>query len=102
MKRLVRVLIVSFSLAIFGSAVMAVSFPDTGVPVPPGWNGPVFHLNQNYPQQVPADTYPWLQFDPTTQPDRYMFSVLQYCLEGNVQTDWVLQANAKRGWYHAP
>jgi len=102
MNFLMRNLIVLFSLTIFGSSVVAGSFPDSGVPLPPGWSGPVFHLSQTYPQQIPADTYPWLQFDPTTQPDEYMFSVLKYCLEGNVETDWSLQANNKRGWYHAP
>jgi hypothetical protein len=78
------------------------SFPDSAVALPVGWSGAVFHLSQNYPQQVPADTYPWLQFDPSVQPDQYMAAVLQYCLDGNVQQDWALQANTKRAWYHAP
>jgi hypothetical protein len=89
-------------LTVFVIAVAAANFPDTMVPLPAGWTGPVFHLSQNYPQQIPADTYPWLQFDPKTQPDQYMMSVLQYCLDGNVEADWVLQENSKRGWYHAP
>lgn len=102
MNNLSRILTVPISLLIFGTIAIAGVFPDSGVPLPSGWTGPVFHLSQNYPQQIPADTYPWLQFDPTNQPDQYMFSVLQYCLDGNVQVDWVLQANAKRAWYHAP
>jgi hypothetical protein len=84
------------------SSGAAATFPDSAVPLPVGWSGPVFHLSQNYPQQIPTDSYPWLQFDPTSQPDQYMLAVLQYCLEGNVQTDWMVQANTKRGWYHAP
>src|ERR1700685_2685097 len=74
-------------------AVAAANFPDTMVPLPSGWSGPVFHLSQNYPQQIPSDTYPWLQFDPKSQPYQYMQSVLEYCLDGNVEADWVLQAN---------
>jgi len=102
MKNLTKVTSICLLLMIWGRAVMGGNFPDSGVRLPSGWSGPVFHLSQNYPQQIPADTYPWLQFDPTTQPDQYMLSVLKYCLDGNVETDWVLQANGKRGWYHAP
>jgi hypothetical protein len=97
-----KILFLSSSLLIIVSICVAATFPDSAVPLPPGWSGPVFHLSQNYPTQVPADTYPWLQFDPTTQPDQYMFAVLKYCLDGNVESDWALQANTKRGWYHAP
>lgn len=83
-------------------SLTAGSFPDSAVPLPSGWSGPVFHLSQNYPSQIPGDTYPWLQFDPTTQASQYMLAVLQYCMDGNVQADWVPQANPKRSWYHAP
>ena len=102
MKSLAQLSSLYLLLMVCGSAAMAGNFPDSGVPLPPNWNGPVFHLSQNYPPQIPSDTYPWLQFDPRTQPDQYMFAVLQYCLDGNVQADWVPQTNAKRGWYHAP
>src|SRR5580698_1035266 len=102
MNSRMRVLALQSCLMILVSVCMAGIFPDSAVPLPSGWNGPVFHLSQNYPTQVPTDTYPWLQFDPTTQPDQYMFAVLKYCLDGNVESDWVLQANNKRGWYHAP
>jgi hypothetical protein len=78
------------------------TFPDSAVPLPPNWTGPVFHLSQNYPAHVAIDTYPWLRFDPTTQPDQYLSAVLQYCLAGNTQVDWALQKNNLRGWYHAP
>lgn len=89
-------------LLVFTRLAFSGSFPDSAVPLPSGWSGPVFHLSQNYPPQVPNDTYPWMQFDPTTQASQYMLAVLQYCLDGNVQNDWVLQSNSKRGWYHAP
>jgi hypothetical protein len=97
-----RSILTVVTLALPLSCGLAAGFPDTAIPLPAGWNGPVFHLSQNYPQQVSADSYPWLQFDPTHDPDKYMFAVLQYCLDGNVQVDWVLQTNPKRGWFHAP
>jgi hypothetical protein len=102
MRRIAKSILPLLMLTVLVIAVAAANFPDTMVPLPSGWTGPVFHLSQNYPQQIPSDTYPWLQFDPKTQPDQYMQSVLQYCLDGNVEADWVLQANSKRGWYHAP
>jgi hypothetical protein len=102
MRDLTRWVAVPIALAFCGVALLRANFPDTSVSPPSNWTGPVFHLSQNYPQQIPSDTYPWLQFDPRTQPSQYMLAVLQYCLDGNVQTDWVLQNNAKRGWYHAP
>ena len=77
-------------------------FPDSSVALPNGWGGPVFHLSQRYPDHIPSDTYPWLQFDPKTQASQYMMAVLQYCLDGNVENDWTLQSNSKRGWFHAP
>ena len=89
-------------LTLTSAGVAQGTFPNSAVPLPGGWTGPVFHLSQNYPTQVPNDSYPWLQFDPTTQASQYMLAVLQYCLDGNVDNDWVLQANSKRGWYHAP
>lgn len=77
-------------------------FPDSAVPLPPNWTGPVFHLSQSYPNQIASDTYPWMNYDPTTQPDQYLAAVLKYCLEGNSDNDWVLQKSDVRGWYHAP
>lgn len=78
------------------------NFPDTAVPLPAGWSGPVFHLSQSYPSSVTQDAAPWMQFDPATHPEQYMMAVLAYCLEGNVATDWSLQNNPIRKWYHAP
>ena len=78
------------------------SFPDSAVPLPQGWQGPVFRLSQDYPQALPSDAAPWMQFNPTTDSANYMLAVLQYCLEGNEAVDWVVQNNQTRRWYHAP
>jgi hypothetical protein len=99
LQRLVPCLGVLLSLA---AMIEATTFPDTTVPLPSGWAGPVFRMSQNYPPSVPADTYPWMNFNPLTDPEHYMFAVLQYCLEGNVEVDWVIQNNQSRRWYHAP
>jgi hypothetical protein len=89
-------------LAATSSHAQGPPFPDTAVPLPPGWQGPVFKLSQAYPAQSMAEAYPWLQIDPTTDPNNYMQAVLQYCLAGNVEADWAVQNNQTRPWYHTP
>ena len=32
----------------------------------------------------------------------YLFAVLSYAYEGNLETDWGVQENIKRKWFHAP
>jgi hypothetical protein len=72
----------------------------------PNWTGHVFHFSQNYPTAVGPDVQPWLQFDPTTQPDQYLNAVLNYFFEGNIHADTESSfdptLNAVRGWYNAP
>jgi hypothetical protein len=69
----------------------------------PGWTGPVFELSQDYPKSQPKpEAYPWKQYDFRTQWREYAMSVLQYCSEGNLEVDWVVQKNKVRRWYHAP
>jgi hypothetical protein len=87
---------------LIATSLMGASFPDSAVPLPPNWSGPVFHLSQNYPQQIRSDRYPWTEIDPVKEPERYLNTVLRYCLEGNVDADWVLQQNKVRPWLHAP
>ncbi len=97
-----RVFLIQLLLVVFQSMAISGTFPDSSVQLPAGWTGPVFHLSQNYPREIPEDTYPWSQFDPRSQSEQYMSAVLQYCLDGNVEKDWALEANTKRGWYHVP
>ncbi|HEY8003742.1 MAG TPA: hypothetical protein VIE16_05905 [Phenylobacterium sp.] len=73
---------------------------------PPNWNGPLFHLSQQYPAAAPKDAQPWLAFDPKTQPEAYLRSVLAYFYEGNVRPDVARSfdpaLNTVRHWYNAP
>jgi hypothetical protein len=78
-------------------------FPDSRDKPLAGWSGPVFQLSQDYPSEKPtAEEYPWKKWDFKTQWKEYMRSVLDYCLEGNTEVDWVVQHNKVRRWYHAP
>ena len=81
-------------------------FCSSTVPLPPNWQGNVFQLAQNYPQTAPQDSKPWLRFDPRTQPDQYIRSVLAYFYQGNirssVENSFNPALNHLRGWYNAP
>ncbi|MBU1376110.1 MAG: hypothetical protein KKE02_24215 [Alphaproteobacteria bacterium] len=81
-------------------------FCNSTVPLPAGWKGPVFQLRQDYPAVAPSDQQPWLAFDPRTQPDAYIKSVLAYFYEGNlrpdVETSFDPKLNTVRNWYNAP
>src|SRR5579864_6600927 len=81
-------------------------FCSSTVPLPPGWTGRTFVLRQDYPAAAPADTKPWLAFDPKTQPAQYIAAVLAYFYEGNIRPDaeasFDPQLNTVRAWYNAP
>ena len=48
-----------------------------------------------FPGQLPGDTigYPWLDIDPTKEPRKYLDYIREYCFEGNVENDFVVQDN---------
>ncbi|HEY4942929.1 MAG TPA: hypothetical protein VII56_15985 [Rhizomicrobium sp.] len=71
-----------------------------------GWKGHVFHLAQDYPATAAPDQMPWLKFDPKTQGNDYLKSVLDYFYEGNikptVEESFDPAQNSVRKWYNAP
>src|SRR5262245_60341947 len=73
---------------------------------PSGWSGRTFQLRRDYPTARPAPgTLPWKGIDYTTDPEKYVSAVLQYCLDGNTDpsTDWQQHLKTSgRIWYHAP
>lgn len=72
-------------------------------PAPPDWLGPLFKPRLNYPRECPpAREMPWEKIDFKKEPERYMHSILEYCMEGNVENGFVPQKNSRRSWYHAP
>ncbi|QQP96677.1 hypothetical protein [Lysobacter enzymogenes] len=88
-----------------GAAASAARFPsyDPRYPPPPGTPpAQVFRLSQDFPKTYAADTFPWEKIDFKAFPNEYLRSVLNYCLEGNVDVDFRVQDNPVRKWYHAP
>lgn len=70
---------------------------------PTDWRGPLFKPRLDYPKNPPtANVMPWESIDHKKEPEKYMKSVLEYCLEGNLENGFVPQKNTKRNWYHAP
>jgi hypothetical protein len=68
---------------------------------------PIFELSQDYPAEAPSPRCPdeecrWQKLDFRTQSKEYLFEVLKYAFEGNLEIDWRVQENPVRKWYHAP
>jgi hypothetical protein len=99
------------------------------VKLPKNWTGPLFQIRNDYPKVSindgnghasskgipsipgpdrppptvdPIKESPWLKVDFRTDPRAYCAFVKEYCWEGNVNNNFVLQDNKIRDWYHAP
>ncbi|REK06403.1 MAG: hypothetical protein DWQ36_13480 [Acidobacteria bacterium] len=86
--------------------------------VPPeGYTGPVFRLSDGYPTSLPDERadQPWrdarfdAMFDPSTDQatktqlaNDYIWAVMRYSQEGNLENDWDVCENTQRNWYHMP
>jgi hypothetical protein len=96
------------ALVMMTSAVYAGTFPDYGYQPPASYKGPIFQLSQSYPTTLATDTPAFFKLLPSKlgndfeQWRPYVDAVKQYCLEGNVESDWYVQKNTVRKWYHAP
>lgn len=97
------------ALVMMSAVANAGTFPDYGYQPPAPYNGPLFTLSQDYPKTLPQAPLPAFfkllpgKFTNDFEQWRpYAEAVKQYCLEGNVENDWVVQKNTIRHWYHAP
>ena len=67
------------------------------------YSGKIFEISQDYPKNVVAETnQPWMKIDFRKEPLKYVETVYEYILEGNIECDWVIQHNKVRHWYHVP
>ncbi|HEY0428027.1 MAG TPA: hypothetical protein VGC76_09630 [Pyrinomonadaceae bacterium] len=69
----------------------------------------IFQLSQNFDQaeKVTGEALPWKKYasetaDFKTNWKKYLFAVLRYAYEGNIEKDWFVQENERRRWFHAP
>ena len=104
-----RVWGIAAALALLAGAANAGTFPDFGYQPPDTYKGPIFKLSQDYPKAMPTGAVPdffKLLPSPLTNDFEkwrpYVDAAKQYCLEGNVESDWYVEKNTKRHWYHAP
>jgi hypothetical protein len=67
---------------------------------------PIFSLSRAYPLNEPPACPPeicrWKTLNFRTQSKEYMTEVLKYAFAGNLETDWRVQDNRTRKWFHAP
>ncbi|XP_078621169.1 uncharacterized protein LOC144887659 [Branchiostoma floridae x Branchiostoma japonicum] len=73
-------------------------------PPPADYDGPVFKPRLDFPRTANPENeaFPWLDIDFRTEPERYLRTVRDYCLEGNVECDFRVEQNQTRDWYHVP
>jgi hypothetical protein len=62
-------------------------------PVPPGYDGPLFELQNNYPDQSDEDNFPWLSINFEEEPKEYLETLLEYCFKGMPECDFVVKNN---------
>ncbi len=82
-------------------------FPDFGFMLPPAkadsMGVRVFRLSQNYPEKLPTPPLPeFFKTDFKKDWKKYLLEVQKYCFEGNTETDFRVEDNKKRNWYHMP
>ncbi|CAH1249302.1 Hypp8577 [Branchiostoma lanceolatum] len=73
-------------------------------PPPATYDGPVFKPRLDFPSCANPrnEAFPWLGIDFKAEPERYLRTVQDYCLEGNVECDFKVEQNRTRDWYHVP
>lgn len=96
----------ALAFALFAGApllALAQKFPDFGYQPPADWTRPTFSLSQAFPTKLPAKAaLPWESIDFRVEPERYLWAILDFGYEGNVEVDFEVQRNTKRLWFHAP
>src|ERR1700722_10798419 len=104
-----RIMSAVAALVMMAGARLLGTFPDYGYQPPASYTGPIFQLSQSYPKTLPAGPPPaFFKLLPAKltndfeQWRPYVDAVKKYCLEGNVESDWYVQKNKVRNWYHAP
>ncbi|WP_100913769.1 hypothetical protein [Pseudoalteromonas spongiae] len=97
------ILITCFILLPLSANSKTFDFPSYHPDFPPPPDAPkVFSLSQNYPESYEREHYPWESISFKNEPNEYIYSVLEYCLEGNLEVEFEGQNNSVRKWYHAP
>lgn len=69
------------------------------------WPEDTFSIQTQYPVKevkAPEGGYPWDKVSFSRKPEQWANTVLEYCLEGNVENDFRVEKNATRKWYHVP
>jgi hypothetical protein len=63
----------------------------------------VFRLSQDYPAKLPTPPTPeFFKTDFKKDWKKYLLEVQKYCFEGNTETDFRVEDNKVRSWYHMP
>jgi hypothetical protein len=80
-------------------------FSDYGYKPPASeYDGPLFELSQDYPSHMPSakEMPSFFKIDFRKDWREYMMQAREYCLQGNADSEWRVQENKVRHWYHMP
>lgn len=107
MKIISLILIITFTstLLLYANFIHANNkdrFPNSVDEIPAGYNGHLFVLIQDYPEQIPTSNKPWELYDFRTESDVYLQVIKAYFYEGMESADWRPEHNLVRTWYHMP
>lgn len=94
----------------------AAAFRDSTDAAPPGWTGPTFKLNHDYPTTQPNCDAPWLKRKVSFDSRRgrwegawkdYIADIVRYVREGQDpdlrdEVGWKLDVGGTKRWYHVP
>ncbi|MFI5389939.1 MAG: hypothetical protein ACHQYQ_01160 [Bacteriovoracales bacterium] len=79
-------------------------FPSSLDPIPKDYKGPVFQISDEFPQEIQSekDIKNWEKFNPISSPQDYAKNIKEYCLEGQIESNWNGFGNKIRKWYNMP
>jgi hypothetical protein len=103
LNTILTLLLLFQALSIRNAAALG-KFPSSLDPIPRNYKGPIFQINDDYPNKLPdkEDIKGWNAIDPIKNPVDYITNIKNYCLEGQLASNWNGFGNKIRKWYHAP
>jgi hypothetical protein len=94
---------IALAMMSMSAVVHAQNFPDFGYQPPEDWKQATFSLSQNFPTKPPAKVpLPWESIDFRAESEKYLWAILNYGYDGNLEVDFEVQKNTKHAWFHAP
>lgn len=93
--------LVSF-FALLNNTYASETFISSCDKTPSNYLGRAFKLKTDYPSNLNNVEKPWEKVSFQKKAKKYADAVLLYIYQGNISSDFYLEQNTVRNWYHAP